>query len=60
MTPTQYRRIRRQLGLTQAALAERLGVTRKTIIQREGKGPVTSEAALALQSITQTKPNNDN
>lgn len=53
MTPADYRSIREALGLTQAQLAERLGVTRKTVNAREtGAGPITAEAALALRAFT--------
>ena len=52
MTPAQYRRQRERLGLTQAELAARLGVTRETVTRREtGKKPITGEAEMAIKSI---------
>ena len=35
MTPSQFRRIRLCLGLTQSELAQRMGVTERTIGRRE-------------------------
>jgi DNA-binding XRE family transcriptional regulator len=53
MTGTEYKAIREKLGLTQAGLASRLGVTRKTVNSREtGAGRITEEAALAILSLT--------
>jgi len=53
MTPDEYRHIRRELGLTQAQLAARLGVATNTIARRErGEQPIDREAALALRSLT--------
>ena len=52
MTPTKYREIRKKLGLTQAGLAARLGVTRETINRREsGEMKITEEAASAIQFL---------
>jgi DNA-binding XRE family transcriptional regulator len=52
MTPQQYRTLRERLGLTQAGLAARLGITRKTINRREaGATPITPEAALAIRNL---------
>jgi DNA-binding XRE family transcriptional regulator len=52
MNPDQYRKLRIKLGLTQAGLAARLGVTRKTINAREtGATRITEEAALAIRAL---------
>jgi DNA-binding XRE family transcriptional regulator len=51
MTTTQYKLTRERLGLTQGALARLLGVTRKTINQREQGGTITREAAMALELL---------
>jgi DNA-binding XRE family transcriptional regulator len=52
MTSTDYKAIREKLGLTQAALAEKLGVTKRTIISRENGGTITHEAAIAIRSLS--------
>ena len=54
MTPDEYKATREKLGLTQAGLAARLGVTRGTINRRENgdpKAPITEEAALAIRAL---------
>lgn len=52
MDATEYRKLRDKLGLTQAGLAARLGVTRETITRREtGAATITEEAALAIRSL---------
>ena len=52
MSPDQYKAIREKLGLTQARLAARLGVTRKTINSREtGATRITEEASMAIKTI---------
>lgn len=52
MTAEKYKALREKLGLTQAGLAARLGVTRKTVNSREtGAVRITKEAALAIQSL---------
>jgi transcriptional regulator with XRE-family HTH domain len=52
MSPAQYRKERTQRGLTQAALAARLGVPREAIVRREaGTQPIIAEAAMALLSL---------
>lgn len=49
MTPQKYKSTREKLDLTQAGLAARLGVTRKTINSREtGAVRVNKEAKLAI------------
>ncbi|HQW29913.1 MAG TPA: helix-turn-helix domain-containing protein [Verrucomicrobiales bacterium] len=52
MTPAEYKAIREKLGLTQAGLAARLGVTRKTVNSRENGAKITEEAALAILSLS--------
>lgn len=53
MTPEQYRAARKHLGLTQAKLADILGVTRKTICSREaGSAPITAESVIAINCLT--------
>jgi len=52
MDATEYRKLRDKLGLTQAGLAARLGVTRETITRREtGAATITEEAALAIRAL---------
>jgi DNA-binding XRE family transcriptional regulator len=52
MTAVEYKAHREKLGLTQAGLAARLEVTRKTINAREnGATRITEEAALAISSL---------
>jgi DNA-binding XRE family transcriptional regulator len=52
MTAAEYKAHREKLGLTQAGLAARLEVTRKTINARENGGTrITEEAALAISSL---------
>lgn len=54
MDAAQYKALRERLGLTQAGLAARLGVTRATVNAREaGRVPITEEAAMAIRSIPQ-------
>lgn len=48
---TEYRLARKNLGLTQPALAELLGVTKRTIQHREKKGAAV-EASLAMDMLT--------
>ena len=52
MTPVEHKAIRCKLGLTQAGLAARLGVTRKTVNSRENGAKITEEAALAILSLS--------
>ena len=48
----EYRRYRKALGLTQAQLAEMLGVGRDTIVAREtGRSRLIEEHWLALRGI---------
>ena len=51
MDSTEYKSLREQLGLTQAGLALRLGVSRRTIIFRETGARITEEAALAILAL---------
>ncbi len=55
MDATEYRRVREQLGLTQAGLASLLGVSRRTVIAREQGARITEEAALAILALSQRK-----
>jgi len=49
MTANEYREAREKLGLSQMALAAAVGVTNKTISNRErGSKPVTKEAEMAI------------
>jgi DNA-binding XRE family transcriptional regulator len=58
MTPEEYRAARKDLSLTQASLAEMLGVTRKTVNSREaGTAPITAESAIAIRAIIQQEKN---
>lgn len=54
MTAPEYHDLRDSLGLTQAALAHSLGVTRMTINRREAADPeypISTEAALAISCL---------
>ena len=56
MEASEYKETREKLGLTQAQLADRLGVTRKTINRREaGEATITTEAELAIRSLAKGK-----
>jgi len=52
MNAKEYRELREMLGLSQAALASALGVTNKTISNRErGTKPIAKEAELAMREL---------
>ena len=52
MTPTALKRIRRELGLTQEALAERLGVIRVSVARWEtGTRAIPEPTARLIQRI---------
>ena len=53
MNAEEYKATRERLGMTQAALAEALDVSRKAINQREQGGTITREAAMALELLAQ-------
>jgi DNA-binding XRE family transcriptional regulator len=54
MTAEQYRSTRASLGLTQAELAELLGVSRDTIIRREsGESQITREIEVAIRLLAE-------
>lgn len=55
MDATEYKTNRERLGLTQAGLAARLGVSRRTIIAREQGARITEEAALAILALAPRK-----
>jgi DNA-binding XRE family transcriptional regulator len=58
MTPEQYKVARKHLGLTQADLADILGVTRKTVNSREaGAAPIIAESAIAINALAKQKRN---
>lgn len=59
MTANEYKSLREQLGLTQAGLAARLGVSRKTINARENGAKITEEAAIAIKALTSPNANAD-
>ena len=57
MTNDEYKALRKETGLTQAALVERLGVSRETVARREsGAMPINTEAALAIKALAGVKP----
>jgi DNA-binding XRE family transcriptional regulator len=56
MTATEYKATRKRLGMTQAALAAALGVSRKAINEREAGGTITREAAMALELLALRSP----
>ena len=51
MSSEEYKATRERLGMTQAALADALDVSRKAINQREAGGTITREAAMALELL---------
>jgi DNA-binding transcriptional regulator YiaG len=52
MDATEYKATRERLGLTQAGLAALLGVSLRTIGNREsGVHPISHEAAVAIRSL---------
>ena len=56
MDAAKYKMLREQLGLTQAGLATRLGVTRATVNAREaGRAPITEEASMAILALARGK-----
>ena len=54
MTGAEMREVRQRAGLTQAALAERLGLSRKSINEAEGLGHgfVDRRTELAVRALT--------
>lgn len=56
MDAIQYKATRERLGMTQAALAVALDVSRKAINQREKGGTITREAAMALELLALRSP----
>ena len=52
MTATEYRTIRKQLGLTQAGLAVLLGETRETVNRRERSESIAKRDEFALLWLT--------
>lgn len=52
MSPAEYKKERQRCSLTQAALADLMGVPQETISRREnGKQRITEEAARAIRSL---------
>lgn len=52
MDATQYKETRERLGLTQAGLAALMGVSLRTIANREsGVHPISHEAEVAIRSL---------
>ena len=56
MNATEYKATRERLGMTQAALAVALDVSRKAINEREAGGTITREAAMALELLELRRP----
>ena len=56
MNAAKYKATRERLGMTQAALAGALDVSRKAINQREQGGTITREAAMALELLALRSP----
>ncbi len=56
MNATEYKATRERLGMTQAALAVALDVSRKAINEREAGGTITREAAMALELLALRSP----
>jgi DNA-binding transcriptional regulator YiaG len=54
MTPKDMERVREQLGLTRAQLAEALGVSRRAVVYWEGgERPITRVVELAVGMLLQ-------
>lgn len=51
MSSEEYKATRERLGMTQAQLAEAVGVKRLRIVQRENGATITREAELAILSL---------
>lgn len=54
MDASEYRSCREELGLSQTALALKLGVSRETVSNRErdtGRSRINEEAALAIKAL---------
>jgi len=59
MNSEEYKKLRKETGMIQKDLAEKLGVTRKTITDRErGAAKITEEAALAIRQIASDSQQN--
>jgi DNA-binding XRE family transcriptional regulator len=56
MTAEEYKATRERMGMTQAALAVALDVSRKAINQREQGSTITREAAMALELLALRSP----
>jgi len=56
MNATEYKATRKRLGMTQAALAVALNVSRKAVNAREAGGTITREAAMAISFLVITTP----
>jgi DNA-binding XRE family transcriptional regulator len=57
MTPDQYREMRLALGMTQADLADQLGLPREAIVRREkGTQKITGEADIAIRALRAAAP----
>lgn len=55
MSSEEYKATRERLGMTQAQLAEAVGVKRLRIVQREDGATITREAELAILSLCKPK-----
>lgn len=56
MTPQEYRALRERLGWSQKRLAEAVGVSRETVVRREGghpSYPIDREAELAILRVAE-------
>ena len=52
MTAKQYRTLRETLNLSQSQLADKIGVTRETVVRREtSRRKVPEESALAITAL---------
>jgi DNA-binding transcriptional regulator YiaG len=57
MTPAEVKTCRNELGLTQAQLADRLGITRNTVARWEmGMHPVSAPIELLLKTLAAAAP----
>ncbi|PDS21861.1 LexA family transcriptional regulator [Flavobacterium branchiophilum] len=60
MNALEIKKIRKELGLTQADFAEKIGVSRDTIINYEKGAPIPSSKIKMLNNLLLTKPHKEN
>lgn len=56
MTKEQFRQARQELGMTQAKMADALGVSVLTVIRHEGGSNISQSRAMAVAHLLNTMP----